>query len=86
MRRARGVSGRIRPRRRQKLGGRRTFGAPREVSCVKAKGAVLEVASADADQMDALGSELGHGGLTAEKAEAYVANLRREKRYQRDVY
>ena len=27
-----------------------------------------------------------HGGLTAEKADAYVANLRREKRYQRDVY
>ena len=40
--------------------------APSKVTRVETKGTVLEVATADTDGVDALGAELGVGGLTTE--------------------
>ena len=42
------------------------FTAPSEVARIKTESTVLEVATADTDGMDALGAELGVGGLTTE--------------------
>lgn len=44
---------------------RDALGAPGEVAGVDAESTELAVAAADADEMDALGSDSGVGGLTA---------------------